>query len=237
MALKAQFQMLSWPVLAKQPINVGLEILENLQLGLYNLVYTVYTIQFWGILVQSNHLNNITRNYDVCVGYSDLSISVIVKHLEHTGLIIYYLSKISRKTNASQSQKYQLFRKFCGQTKRMIPIGIIRALCLPKRDLRSFSVPGVTEKVAGFCFAGGGSLCFPNNEINHVNKQTNNTKSSTQNKKKLHKNITTITKKERISSRKSTLNDLCLYYQILLFYQQPEVVPSKAGQRQELTFL
>ena len=55
----------------------------------------------------------------------------------------------------------------------MIPIGIIRALCLPKRDLRSFSVPGVTEKVAGFCFAGGGSLCFPNNEINHVNKQTN----------------------------------------------------------------
>ena len=86
----------------------------------------------------------------------------------------------------------------------MIPIGIIRVLCLPKRDLRSFSVPGVTEKVVGFCFVGGGSLCFPNNEINHVNKKTT--------KKKLHKNITTITKKETTSSRKSTLNDLCLYY-------------------------
>ena len=34
-------------------------------------------------------------------------------------------------------------------------IGIIWAYSLPGVDLLSFLVPGVTEEITGFCFAGG----------------------------------------------------------------------------------
>ena len=39
------------------------------------------------ILVLLNHLSNKTRNYDVFVGCSEISISVIVKQLQPVGII------------------------------------------------------------------------------------------------------------------------------------------------------
>ena len=54
-----------WPLLAKQLINVW----------------------FCDILVLLNHLNNVARNWSVFVGCSEISISVIAKHVQDVGII------------------------------------------------------------------------------------------------------------------------------------------------------
>ena len=38
-------------------------------------------------MVLLNHSNDVARNYDMFVGYYEISINVIVKHVQHFGII------------------------------------------------------------------------------------------------------------------------------------------------------
>ena len=48
---------------------------------------TFYTVYFCDVLVLLNHSNNITRNWDVFAGCSETRISVVIKHVQHIGII------------------------------------------------------------------------------------------------------------------------------------------------------
>ena len=43
-------------------------------------------------MVLLNHLNNMTRNYDVFVGCFEIGIGAIVKHVQHVGIIRAFVS-------------------------------------------------------------------------------------------------------------------------------------------------
>ena len=43
-------------------------------------------------MVLLNHLNNMTRNYDVFVGCFEIGIGAIVKHVKHIGIIRAFVS-------------------------------------------------------------------------------------------------------------------------------------------------
>ena len=48
---------------------------------------TFYTVYFCDVLVFLNHSNKITRNWDVFAGCSETRISVVIKHVQHIGII------------------------------------------------------------------------------------------------------------------------------------------------------